>query len=109
MFNIPFSSFLKKLTSPLQVDLFVIVAFFENGTKEYSLRVPLCVCPCVCVGGCLHDNLKSNRSRNIVLYENSSDEFDIEHRQIKVKVTVGLHTFSLFTTIQTVRSYKLKC
>ena len=42
-----------------------------------------------------------------VVYENSSDEFDIEHHQIKVKVTVGLQKFSPFTTIQTVRSYNL--
>ena len=41
----------------------------------------------------------------IVLYENSSDEFDIDLRQIKVKVTVGVQKFSPFTTIQTVRSY----
>ena len=67
---------------------------------------------CVCLGVCvfLHDNSKSNRSRNrkleyIVEYENSSDEFDIELRQIKVKVTVGVQKFSPFTTIQTVRSY----
>ena len=63
---------------------------------------------CVCVF--LHDNLKRNRSRNtkleyIVVYENSSDEFYIELRRIKVKVTVGLQKFSPFTTIQTVRSY----
>ena len=38
----------------------------------------------------------------IVVYENSSDEFDIEHCRIKVKVTVGVQ---MFTTIQTVRSY----
>ena len=38
----------------------------------------------------------------IVVYENSSDEFDIEHCRIKVKVTVGVQKF---TTIQTVRSY----
>ena len=38
----------------------------------------------------------------IVVYENSSDEFDTEHHRIKVKVTVGLQKF---TTIQTVRSY----
>ena len=42
----------------------------------------------------------------IVVYENSSDEFDIEHHRIKVKVTVGLQKFSPFTTIQTVRSFK---
>ena len=41
----------------------------------------------------------------IAVYENSSDEFDIEIRRIKVKVTVGLQIFSPFTTIQTVRSY----
>ena len=40
-----------------------------------------------------------------VVYENSSDEFDIELRRIKVKVTVGVQKFSPFTTIQTVRSY----
>ena len=41
----------------------------------------------------------------IVVYKNSSDELDIEHHQIKVKVKVGLQKFSPFTTIQTVRSY----
>ena len=41
----------------------------------------------------------------IVVYENISDEFNIEHHRIKVKVTVGLQKFSPFTTIQTVRSY----
>ena len=40
----------------------------------------------------------------IVEYENSSDEFDIEHHRIKVKVTVGLQIVAPFTTIQTVRS-----
>ena len=84
------------------------------GTIVYSLE-SLCVCVCVCV--CvwcvcvfLHDNSKRNRSRNtkseyIVVYENSSDEFDIELHWIKVKVTVGVQKFSPFTTIQTVRSY----
>ena len=92
---------------------FFIVAFLENTTIGYSLE-SLCVCVCVCatvfVCVCvfLHDNSKRNRSRNtkseyIVVYENSSDEFDI-HR-IKVKVTVGVQKFSPFTTIQTVRSY----
>ena len=73
----------------------------------YSLE-SLCVCVCVCVF--LHDNSKRNRSRNtkseyIVVYENSSDEFDIELHRIKVKVTVGVQKFSPFTTILTVRSY----
>ena len=62
----------------------------------------MCVCFRVCV--CLHDNSR-NRSRNmkleyIVVYENSLDEFDIELRCIKVKVTVGVQNFSPFTTIQ---------
>ena len=92
----------------------VIVAFLENATIGCSLEslcVCVCVCLCVCVCVCvfLHDNSKKNRSRNtkleyIVVYENSSDEFDIELRRIKVKVTVGVQK-SPFTTIQTVRSY----
>ena len=41
----------------------------------------------------------------IVVYENSSDEFDIEHNRIKVKVTVGLQKCSPFNIIQTVRYY----
>ena len=43
-----------------------------------------------------------------VVYENSSDELDIEYHRIKFKVTVSLQKFSPFTmfiTIQTVRSY----
>ena len=40
----------------------------------------------------------------IVVYENSSDEFVIEHHRIKVKVTVTLQKFPPFTTIQTFRS-----
>ena len=88
-----------------------IVAFLENATIGYSLEslcVFVCVFVCVCVF--LHDNSKRNRSRNtkseyIVVYENSSDEFDIELHRIKVKVTVGVQKFSPFTTIQTVRYY----
>ena len=91
--------------------IIIIVAFLENATIGYSLE-SLCVCVCVCLCVCvfLHDNSKRNRSRNtkseyIVVYENSSDEFDIELHRIKVKVTVGVQKFSPFTTIQTVRSY----
>ena len=89
----------------------VIVAFLENATIGYSLE-SLCVCVFVCVCVCvfLHDNSKRNRSENtkseyIVVYENSSDEFDIELHRIKVKVTVGVQKFSPFTTIQTLRFY----
>ena len=55
------------------------------------------VCLCVCVGMgvwvracvCVHDNSKNNGSvhlklKHIVVYENSSDEFDIGHCPIKV-------------------------
>ena len=85
-----------------------IVAFLENATIGYSLEY-LCVCVCVCVCVCLHNNSNRNRARNtkleyIVVYESSSDEFDIELCRIKVKVTVGVRKFSPFTTIQTVRS-----
>ena len=71
----------------------IIVAFLENATIGYSLE-SLCVCLCVF----LPDNSKRNRSRNtkseyIVVYENSSDEFDIELHRIKVKVTVGVQKF----------------
>ena len=57
----------------------------------------MCVHVCVCVF--LHDNSKRNRARNtkseyIVVYENSSNEFDIELRRIKVKVSVGIQKFS---------------
>ena len=93
----------------------IIVAFLENATIGYSLEsLCVCACVCVCVRVCvcvfLHDNSKRNRSRNtkseyIVVYENSSDEFDIELCRIKVQVTVGVQKFSPFTTIQTVRSY----
>ena len=58
------------------------------GKRNYRVLVSVCVCVCVCVSVfvcvCLflHDNSKRNRSRNtkseyIVVYENSSDEFDI--------------------------------
>ena len=87
----------------------IIVAFLESATIGYSLE-SLCVCFCVCVCVFLHDNSKRNRSRNtkleyIVVYENSSDEFDIELHRIKVKVIVGVQTFCPFTTMQIVRSY----
>ena len=51
------------------------------------------VCVCVCVSDCVHDNSKNNGSihcklEHIVVYGISSDEFDIGHCPIKVKVTV---------------------
>ena len=44
------------------------------------------VCLCVCVSVCVQDNSINNGS--IVLYGNSSDEFDIGHCTVKVKVTL---------------------
>ena len=64
-----------------------------------------CVCLSVCQSFCVQDNSKNNGSidlklEHIVVYENSSEEFDIGHCPIKVKVTV-----SPFTTIQTVKAH----
>ena len=94
--------------------LYRLNAFYSCvfGKRNYRVLVRVSVCVCVCVFVCvfLQDNSKRNRSRNTkseytVVYENSSDEFDIELHRIKVKVTVGVQKFSPFTTIQTVRSY----
>ena len=54
--------------------------------------VCLCVYLCVCRSVCVQDNSKNNVSihsklEHIVVLENSSDEFDIGHCPIKVKVT----------------------
>ena len=97
-----------KLYGQYMYNMIIIVAFLENATIGYSLE-SLCVCVSVFV--CVFaQNSKRNRSINtkleyIVVYENSSDEFDIELHRIKVKVTIGVQKFSPFTTIQTVRSY----
>ena len=53
------------------------------------------VCVSVCVSACVHNSSKNNGSihlklEHIVVYENSSDELDIGHCLIKLKVTVGL-------------------
>ena len=55
------------------------------------VSVLVSVCLCVCVSVCVHDNSKNNGSiymklEYIVVYEIISDEFDIEHCPIKVKV-----------------------
>ena len=55
------------------------------------LSVRLCVCLSVCVS--VYTITKKNGSidlklEHIVVYENSSDEFNIGHCPIKVKVTV---------------------
>ena len=55
------------------------------------VSVCLSVCLCVCVSVCVHDNSKNNGSihmklEHLVVYENSSDEFDTGHCPIKIKV-----------------------
>ena len=57
----------------------------STATIEYS-------CPSVCLCVCVHDNSKNNGSihlklEHIVVYENGSDEFDIGHCPMKVKIT----------------------
>ena len=66
----------------------------------------LCVCFCTITQKEKKEiDLGIKNLEYIVVYENCSDKFDIEHCRIKVKVTVGLQNFSPFTTIQTVMSY----
>ena len=65
----------------------------STATIEYSCpSACLRVCLRVCVSVCVHDNSKNNGSihlkpEHVVVYGNSSDEFDIGHCPIKVKVT----------------------
>ena len=68
----------------------------STATIEY-LCLSVCVCVSVFVCVCVHDNSKNNGSihlklKHIVVYENSSDEFDIGHCPIKVKVTACINT-----------------
>ena len=57
----------------------------STATIEYTS-------PSVCLSVCVYDNSKNNVSldlklEHLIVYENSSDEFDIGHCPIKVKVT----------------------
>ena len=72
----------------------IIVAVYQP--QLWSTHRCLCVClsvlVSVCLSVCVHDNSKNNGSIDVklehtVVYENSSDEFDIGHCPIKVKVT----------------------
>ena len=67
---------------------------FSSYVHLPCLSVCACVCVCVsvCVSVCVHDNSGNKGSlhlklEHIVVYENSSDKFDIGHCLIKVKVT----------------------
>ena len=64
--------------------------FYSCGT-HVCLSVCVSWCLCVCLFVCVHDNSKNSGSIHLklehtVVYENSSDEFDIGHSPIKVKV-----------------------
>ena len=79
----------KSVTQLLKNELLYYSCGLSTATIEYSC---LSVCLCVCLSVCVHDNSKNNGSidlklEHIVVYENSSDEFDIGHCPIKVKVT----------------------
>ena len=74
------------------MQFFIIRDFLLSTATLVRLSVFLCVCVCVCLSVCVHDNSKNNGSihlklEHIVVHENSSDEFDIGHCLIKVKVT----------------------
>ena len=71
--------------------------YYSCGLFNCNYRVLMCVRVSVfpsfqllCV--CVHDNSKNNCSvhlklEHVVVFENSSEEFDIGHCPIKVKVT----------------------
>ena len=72
---------------PVQLP-FIIVAFLQNATIEYSLE-SLCasVCECVFVRVCFCVCVFLQITRKeIVVNENNSDKFDIVHCGTKVKV-----------------------
>ena len=68
-----------------------VIINLYSSTIEYScLSVCPSVCVCACLSVCVHDNSKKNALIHLklehVVYENSSDEFDIGHCAINVKV-----------------------
>ena len=69
----------------------LLIVAVSTATIEYScLSVCLSVSLSVCLSACVHDNSKNNglidlKLEHIVVYENSSDEFDSGHCPIKVK------------------------
>ena len=80
----------------LLVFFVVIASTIEYSCPSVCLGVCLSVCVsvCACVSVCIHvhDNSKNNVSidlklEHIVVYENSSEDFDIGHYWIKVKAT----------------------
>ena len=84
----------------IQYNAIPLMQFHYRVLIVVCVSVCLCVCLSVCLGVCLsvclsvcvHDNSKNNGSIDVklehtVVYENRSDEFDIGHCPIKVKVT----------------------
>ena len=77
----------------------VCVCVCVRACVRVCVRVCVCVCVCVCVHACVcgcvcvHNDSKNNCSIHLkhivvdVLYENSSDDFNIGHCPIRVKVT----------------------
>ena len=68
------------------------------------------MCVCVCV---LHDNSKNNRSihlklEHIVVYEKSSDEFDIGQCPIKDKVWGDFEIFLHISALEHCRKTKFR-
>ena len=78
------------LYSPTQSGCYSLFVSFVSLFDCLSVCLSVSVCVCLCV--CVHDNSKNNSSihlklEHIVVYENSSDEFNIVYCLIKVKVT----------------------
>ena len=69
---------------------------------NYRVLVRVCVCIHVFFRVVFFRNMKF---KYLVRYKNNSENFDIGHYRIKVKVTAGIQTVFPFTTVQTVRSY----
>ena len=80
------------VTMPVQQSPFYSCGLSTSTIEYSSLSVCVSACLSVCLSVCVHDNSKNNGSfhlklEHIVVYENSSDEFDIGHCPIKVTVT----------------------
>ena len=74
-----------------------------GNVDNYRVLMSICVSVCLCV--CVHDNSKNNGSINLklehtVVYENSSDEFNIGH----CPITSSWRDFEIFLHIP---QYKL--
>ena len=70
----------------------LVRCIFIVGFINRNYRVLIVVCVSVYLSVCVHDNSKNNGSiyvklEHIVVYDKSSDELDIGHCPIKVKVT----------------------